>query len=138
VCWLERRAEIQDRIAYLTRQAEELIAEKRRRIEEHLWAVLEADIGDFFETRETAKVDTEGNIETDEAGKMLTVKKQRPRLLSDLSPDLRKAIEHVQVDAGQRQLYVPWRAQGQFADAWSWTDAPYAQRFCASSRSYRL
>jgi hypothetical protein len=30
---------------------------------------------------------------------MLTVKEQRPRLLSDLPPDLRKAIEHVQLDA---------------------------------------
>ncbi len=30
---------------------------------------------------------------------MLTVKKQRPRLLSNLPPDLRKAIEHVQLDA---------------------------------------
>jgi hypothetical protein len=30
---------------------------------------------------------------------MLTVRKQRPKLLSELSPDLRKAIEHVQVDA---------------------------------------
>jgi hypothetical protein len=36
---------------------------------------------------------------TDETGKMLTVKKQRPRLLSDLPPELRKAIEHVQIDA---------------------------------------
>jgi hypothetical protein len=37
-------------------------------------------------------------IETDEAGKILTLKKQRPKLLSDLSPDLRKAVEEVTVD----------------------------------------
>jgi hypothetical protein len=98
-CRLERRPEILDRIAYLTRQDEELIAEKRRRIEGQLWEVLDADIGDFFETVEVAKVDKDGKAATDEAEKILTVKKQRPKLLSDLPPDLRKAIERVQIDA---------------------------------------
>jgi hypothetical protein len=98
-CRLERRPEIQDRIGYLTRQAEELIVEKRQRIEGQLWAIHEADIGDFFETVEAAKSDKDGKAATDESGKMLTVKKQRPRLLSDLPPDLRKTIEHVQLDA---------------------------------------
>jgi hypothetical protein len=45
-CRLERRPEIQDRIAYLTRQEEELVVEKRRRIEEQLWAIHEANIQD--------------------------------------------------------------------------------------------
>src|SRR6516225_7950748 len=49
-CRLERRSEIRDRIAYLTRQAEELIAEKRQCIEERLWAIHEANIQDFFTT----------------------------------------------------------------------------------------
>jgi hypothetical protein len=35
-CRLERRPEIRDRIGYLTRQDEDLIVEKRRRIEEQL------------------------------------------------------------------------------------------------------
>jgi hypothetical protein len=98
-CRLERRPGIKDRIEYLSKQQEDLIAEKRQRIEERLWAIHEADIGDFFETVEVAKSDKDGKLETDETGKMLTVKKQRPRLLSDLPPDLRKAIEHVQLDA---------------------------------------
>jgi hypothetical protein len=80
--------------------------------EETLWAVHEADIGDFFETHETVKVDTEGNIETDQAGKMLTVKKQRPRLLSDLPPDLRKLIEHIQIDS--KGNMTPQRSAGVF------------------------
>jgi hypothetical protein len=92
-CRLEHRPEIRERIEYLTRQAEELVTEKRRRIEERLWSMHEADIGDYFETVEVAKSDKDGKLETDEAGKMLTVKKQRPRLLSDLPPDLRKVIE---------------------------------------------
>jgi hypothetical protein len=36
-CRLERRSEIRDRIAYLSQQEEDLVAEKRRRIEEQLW-----------------------------------------------------------------------------------------------------
>src|SRR5262249_4685243 len=51
-CRLERRPEIRDRIGYLTRQAEELIAEKRQRIEERLWAIHEANIQDFFTTED--------------------------------------------------------------------------------------
>ena len=98
-CRLERRPGVRERIEYLSHQDEELIAEKRRRIEEMLWTIHEADIGDFFETVEVSKVDKDGKAETDEAGNMLTVKKERARLISDLAPDLRKAIEHIQVDA---------------------------------------
>src|SRR5215472_2514147 len=47
-CRVERRPGVRDRIAYLTRQAEELIADKRQRIEERLWAIHEANIQDFF------------------------------------------------------------------------------------------
>jgi hypothetical protein len=98
-CRLERRPGVRARIEYLSHQAEELIAEKRRRIEEALWSMHEADIGNFFETVEVAKNDKDGKLATDEAGKMLTIKKQRPRLLSDLPPELRKVIERVQIDA---------------------------------------
>ena len=115
-CRLERRPGVRERIEYLSRQDEELIAEKRRRIEEQLWAVLEADIGDFFETYEAGKTDADGKLEPNETGKMLTVRKQRPRLLSDLSPDLRKAIEHVQIDARGNmipQLYSKLQANAE-------------------------
>jgi hypothetical protein len=96
---LERRQDVRDRIAFLVRQEEEVLAEKHKRIEEMLWTIHEADIGDLWETYEAAKVGKDGNAETDEPGHMLTLRKQRPRLLSDLPPDLRKAIEHVQLDA---------------------------------------
>jgi hypothetical protein len=75
-----------------------LIPLKRRRLEEALWSAHEADIGNFFETVEVANA-KDGRLETDEAGKMATVKKQRPRLLSELSPHLRKQIEHIHVDS---------------------------------------
>jgi hypothetical protein len=76
----------------------------------------EADIGDFFETYEAGKTDAEGKLESNEIGKMFTVRKQRPQLLSDLSPDLRKAIEHVQVDARGNvvpQLYSKLQANAE-------------------------
>jgi hypothetical protein len=44
------------------------------------------------------------------------VRKQRPRLLSDLPPDLRKVIEHVQVDAKGNvvpQLYSKLQANAE-------------------------
>ena len=115
-CRLERRPGVRERIEYLSHQEEELIAEKRQRIEGQLWAIHEADIGDFFEAVEVAKSDKDGKAATDETGKMLTVKKQRLKLLSDLPPDLRKAIEHVQLDARGNvvpQLYSKLQANAE-------------------------
>lgn len=54
-CRLERRPGIKDRIEYLSKQQEDLIAEKRQRIEERLWAIHEANIQDLFELAERAK-----------------------------------------------------------------------------------
>jgi hypothetical protein len=48
-CRLERRPGVKARIEFLSHQDEELIAEKRRRIEEWLWAVHEVDFGAFWE-----------------------------------------------------------------------------------------
>ena len=45
---LERRRDVRDRIAFLVRQEEGVLAEKRKRIEETLWAIHEADIGDLW------------------------------------------------------------------------------------------
>src|SRR6516165_7201354 len=59
-CRLERRREINDRIAYLTRQAEDRITEKRARIEERLWAIHEADLADYFETYQAIERDHNG------------------------------------------------------------------------------
>jgi Terminase small subunit len=80
-CRLERRPGVRERIEYLSHQAEELIAEKRRRIEEQLWAIHEADIGDYFDSHE---VD----------GKVI----ERPKRLADLPPEIRKNIEKIAID----------------------------------------
>jgi hypothetical protein len=97
-CRLERRPVVRERIEYLSHQDEELIAEKRQRIEGQLWAIHEADIGDFFEIYEAAKTSTGGKLATDQDGKMLTVRKQRAKLINDLPPESRKLIEDVTVD----------------------------------------
>jgi hypothetical protein len=95
---LERKPGVRERIEYLARQAQERIGEKRATLEEQLWAVLEADIGAFWETFETAKTNKDGKLETDQEGKMLTVRKQRAKLINDLPPEFRKLIEDVTVD----------------------------------------
>ena len=90
-CRLERRPGVRERIEFLTHQAEELIAEKRQRIEEALWNIHETDIGDYFETH-------------DIDGKTI----ERPKRLSDLPPEIRKNIEKITIDGRGRavpQLY---------------------------------
>jgi len=104
-CRFERRPGVKARIEFLSHQAEELIAEKRQRIEQWLWNVHEADPGIYFESVAVAKDDKDGKLATDEAGKMLTVRKQRPKLINDLPLEARKLIEDVTVD--KHGNYVP-------------------------------
>jgi hypothetical protein len=90
-CRLERRPGVRERIEYLAHQDEELITEKRQRIEETLWSMHESDLGDYFET-----------VEID--GKEL----ERPKQLKDIPPELRKNIEKITISANGRvapQLY---------------------------------
>ena len=95
-CRLERRPGVTERIEYLSHQEEELIAEKRHRIEKTLWSMHEADIGDYFETHE---ID----------GKTI----ERPKRLADLSEEIRKNIEKITIDGRGRavpQLYSKLQA----------------------------
>jgi hypothetical protein len=86
-CLLEQKREIAERIQYLTKDEVEAIREKRSRLEERLWNIHDADIGDCFETTETG---------------------EKPKRLSDMSPELRKNIEKIVIDSKGRiipQLY---------------------------------
>ena len=90
-CRLERRPGVKERIEYLSHQDEELIAEKRRRIEETLWNIHEAAIGDYIET-----------VEVD--GKII----ERPKRISELPREAQKNIEKITIDGRGRavpQLY---------------------------------
>ena len=101
---LERRQDVRDRIAFLVRQEEEVLAEKRKRIEEMLWAIHEANIGDFFERYDKEVTDKNGNIETDEKGAVLRQACERPKLLADLSPETAKLIEDITIDSKGRAV----------------------------------
>src|SRR5215467_4233768 len=85
-CRLERRSDIRDRIAYLTRQEEDLIAEKRQRLEKQLWAISTANVQDYFEQYDEPVPDKQGNEIIEEGGSPKRRKRERPRLLTDLPP----------------------------------------------------
>jgi hypothetical protein len=101
---LERRQDVRDRIAFLVRQEEEVLAEKRKRIEEMLWAIHEASLGDFFEPYEAIQRDHTGQPKHDENGALLTEVRERPKLLADLSPEMAKLIEDVVADSRGRLI----------------------------------
>ena len=107
-CRLERKPGVRERIEYLSRQAQERIAEKRAALEEQLWGVLEGDIGAFWETYEVAKTSTDGKLATDQEGKKLTVRKQRAKLINDLPLEFRKLIEDVTVDRNGNVIPKPY------------------------------
>ena len=90
-CRLERRPGVRERIKYLSHQDEELIAKKRRRLEETLWNIHEAAIGDYLET-----------VEID--SKII----ERPKRISELPREMQQNIERITIDGRGRavpQLY---------------------------------
>jgi hypothetical protein len=106
---LEKRPGVKDRINYLTRQAEERIAEKRARIEELLWNIHEANIQDFFITEDQIKpTETSGNpaeiANNPDQQKVAVWPRVRvvPRPLMELDPETAKLIEDVTVDSRGR------------------------------------
>jgi hypothetical protein len=102
--WKEAGFEPPTNLNALVRQEEEVLAEKRKRIEETLWAIHEADIGDYFETYEAVKRDHTGQPERTDEGALSTETRVRPRLLTDLPPDLAALIEDVTVDRRGRLI----------------------------------
>ncbi len=103
-CRLERRRGVRERIEYLSHQGEELIIEKRRKLEEQLWGMHEASIKDFFEQYAEPVTDKSGNPVTDEKGAPLSRVRERPRLLTELPPDLAALVEDVTVDKRGRAI----------------------------------
>jgi len=112
-CRLEHRPGVRDRIAYLSRQNEELIAVKRERIEAQLWAIAEGNIQDFFEPHEVIQRDHTGQPITEPkrneiTGEMETAlsteTRMRPKLLADLSPELAALIEDITIDSRGRLI----------------------------------
>jgi hypothetical protein len=111
---IEKKPQVRDRIDYLTKQAEERIAEKRARIEERLWAIHEANIQDFFiaETVKPGAANSEtankanNQAENSMAGEVGVCPETRdvPRRISELDPETAKLIEDVTIDSRGRLI----------------------------------
>lgn len=97
------RRDIADRISYLTRQEEEVLQLKRARIEELLWMIHESNVADLWETYEDTKKDKAGNVVTID-GRPVIVKRQRPKLLSDLPDDVQRIVESCGIDEHGRVI----------------------------------
>jgi hypothetical protein len=99
---LERAKAMQDRIARLTRQDEEVLAEKRKRLEEFLWLIHEANPADLWEVAEKIKTDEDGEPVLDEKGRPVKIRYQRARFLADLPEDVQRIVEGVTItDSGK-------------------------------------
>lgn len=102
---LERNSAVQARIAYLCRQEEEILAEKRKRLEEFLWLIHEANPADLWETAEKPKTDADGDEVVDEDGTPVMVRYQRLRLMADLPEDLQRTVESIKyTESGRPQV----------------------------------
>lgn len=91
---LAQRRRIRERVKWWRgNQAAEVMAEKRRLLEEQLWLYRGTDIADFYETVEEPIFDRHGNVVADEEGKPLTRAVQRLRPFCELSRDQRRQIK---------------------------------------------
>ena len=90
---LERRKDVAARIAYLSRDEEGTLREKRKRLEEFLWTVHETNYTAFFTTVDELMFNEDGEILRDENDKPLTRKAVRLRPFEELSPDQQHMIE---------------------------------------------
>src|SRR5262249_43928765 len=91
-------------IEYLSRQEEDLIAEKRRRIEEQLWAIHAGNLADYFEPFDAIKRDYTGQPERTDEGALSVETRVRPKLLTDLPPELAALIEDITFDDKGRAI----------------------------------
>jgi len=95
---LEARPHVAERIAYLCRQDEDVLAAKRARIEEMLWLMHESNAADLWEVVEVEKTDKKGVLILDSDGKPVMKRIQRMKMLADLPEDTQRVIESVSVD----------------------------------------
>jgi hypothetical protein len=75
-----------------------------QRLEQSLWAIREANIQDFFEQYDEPVTDKLGNEIIDEGGSPKRRKGERPRLLTDLPPELAALVEDVTIDSKGRAI----------------------------------
>jgi len=88
---LERNASVQRRVAYLSRQEAEVIAEIRNRLLAREVLILEQDIGDLYE--ETEEILFKDGQPLTRNGEPVTRTVTRPKLFSDMTREQRQLIE---------------------------------------------
>ena len=95
---LLRRQDVQDRIAYWTRQEEEILQAKRRRLEELLWTIHESNVADMWTMVEVPAYDRQGKAILDGEGNPTTKMVQRPKNIHDMPEDVQRSIEVVTIN----------------------------------------
>ena len=95
---VERRDDVQARIAFLTRQPEEVLAAKRQRLEEMLWLIHEANVADMWEMVEVPKLDKQGKEILGEDGEPLMKWVQRPKKIGEMPEDVQRAVEAITIN----------------------------------------
>ena len=102
---LERKPKVQGRIAYLTRDDENALREKRKRLEEFLWDAIEIDRSDYYETVEIVVTDRNGILVLDRDGLPKRKNVTQPKPLEMLKPHQRRLIESITyTDGGKPNL----------------------------------
>lgn len=107
---LDRNRKIADRIAFLTRQDEEILTAKRQRLEEFLWNIHETDRAGLYETAEWPLRDAEGEPILDKDGQQVVIPYSRPRPIADLPDDLRRLVEGITVTESGRVIFKLYSA----------------------------
>jgi hypothetical protein len=91
-----------DRIAYLTRGDEKVLAEKRKRLEEFLWLVHEHDPRELWETAERPLLNKLGQPIKGPDGHPIMIKYQRAKAMEDLPDDVARIVQVVKItDSGE-------------------------------------
>ena len=89
---------VEQRIAYLCRQDEQVLAAKRQRIEELLWSMHEFNYAELWKVIEVEKRDKKGDVVKDSDGNPVKVVRQVPKLFTELSEDMQRMIESCNID----------------------------------------
>jgi hypothetical protein len=92
---IEKKPAIAARIAWLSRQDEEALREKRNRLEELLWVGLYADRADFYETVETPITDRNGRAVLKRNGEPYIKRVTQLKPLEKLTAQQRCLIESI-------------------------------------------
>jgi hypothetical protein len=103
-----RLASVRSRVKWLARQEEEVLAVKRERLEERLWAWHESDIGAFYHMVDEIVFDADGMPILGADGEPKTRTVERLKLFSEMPPEQRllvKSLRYTERGKPNLELY---------------------------------